>query len=91
MECPRGHGRQNIIVNITADGMPPKQANEIIARRLECGCVVGGEQYEKFKAAMADIEKDRVLGVQNLEEEARLAKEAVYQTYILKGGEEHAE
>ncbi len=92
MECPKGHGRQKIAQMITANGTNPTKMSQVIAHRLECGCVVGGEQYEKFKAAVTEIENEVSTKVRNLEEDARQRKAAVYQTYIVgKGGQKHAE
>lgn len=83
MECPKGHGRQNVVVNLTADGSNPLRAGDILAQKLACGCVVGGEQYEKFKAAVAEIEATRVTAWQDIEEEARQRKAAVYQAFLV--------
>ena len=52
VECPKGHGRQPIVANITADGTTPKHATDVIARKLGCGCIVGGEEYRKFQEAV---------------------------------------
>ncbi len=92
MECPKGHGRQAIVQMITADGKNPTKMSQVIAHRLACGCVVGGEAYEKFKAAVAEIESEVATQVRDLEETARQKKAAVYQAYITgKGGQKHAE
>ncbi len=92
MECPKGHGRQAISQLITADGKNPTKMAQVIAHRLACGCVVGGEAYEKFKASVAEIEGEVALKIRDLEEDARQRKAAVYQSYIVgKGGQKHAE
>lgn len=82
MECPKGHGRQNVHVMLTADGTNPTKFSQVMAYRLACGCVVGGEQYEKFKAAVLAIEHEVSTTVRDLEEDARQKKAAIYQTYI---------
>ncbi len=86
MECPKGHGRQNIHVMLTADGRNPTKADQVMAYRLACGCVVGGEQYEKFKKAVNEIESEVSTTVRDLEENARQKKAAVYQAYIIGKG-----
>jgi len=82
MECPRGHGRQNVSQNLTADGTNPTKAAQIMAYRLACGCVVGGEKYEKFKAAVTEIETDVSVTIRDIEEDARQRKAAVYQAFV---------
>jgi len=82
MECPNGHGRQNVVVNLTADGRNPVKAAQVMAHRLACGCVVGGEQYEKFKEAVTEIETGVSIAVRDLEEDARQRKAAVYQAFV---------
>jgi len=82
MECPKGHGRQNIQVMLTADGRDPTKAAQVMAYRLACGCVVGGEQYEKFKLAVTEIENNISIAVRDLEEDARQKKAAVYQAFV---------
>jgi hypothetical protein len=48
MDCPKGHGWQPIVLNMTVDGQGATQPGEILAQRLGCGCVVGGEDYNAF-------------------------------------------
>lgn len=92
MECPKGHGRQNISVMLTADGTNPTKMSQVMAYRLQCGCVVGGEAYEKFKAATAEIEHEVAIAIRDLQEDARQKTAAVYQSYIVgKGEKKHAE
>lgn len=92
MECPNGHGRQNVVRNITADGGDPVKASEIVAKKLACGCVVGGEDYEKFREAVEAIDLDRTNAVRKIEEAARKKKATAYNTYVVKhGGGENAE
>jgi len=87
MECPKGHGRQNIVVNITADGSNPVHACEIVAYKLACGCVVGGEKYEEFKVAVAKIDADRAKAIRAIEEDVRQHKAAVYQSFVVREGD----
>lgn len=51
MECPYGHGRQPVVLNMTVDGQGAIHPDQILAQRLGCGCVVGGEDYDKFLKA----------------------------------------
>ncbi|MCW4049025.1 MAG: hypothetical protein NWE89_04735 [Candidatus Bathyarchaeota archaeon] len=46
--CPEGCGYQPIQQNITATGVPAHKAKDVIAQRLRCGHVVGGEEYDEF-------------------------------------------
>lgn len=92
IECPNGHGRQNIIVNLTADGSNPIYADQIVARKLACGCVVGGEEFEAFQKASIAIDIERANAIRQIEEEAQKKKAAAYQGYVVaRRGEKHAE
>lgn len=82
IECPKGHGRQNIVQMMTADGTNATKAGQVMAQRLACGCVVGGEKYEKFQKAVNEIDTDVSIAVRDMEEDARQRKAAVYQAYI---------
>lgn len=86
IECPNGHGRQNIIVHITPDNSNPRKASDVVARKLQCGCVVGGKEYEKFRAAAAAIDLDRTNAIQKIEEEARKKKGAAYSAFVMNRG-----
>lgn len=90
-ECPNGHGRQNVIVNITADGSPPDHPEDVIAMKLACGCVVGGEEYTRFQEAVRQAEADEANALAAVRKQAQAKKAAAYKLYVLKGGEEHAE
>lgn len=86
MECMKGHGRQNIVMNLTADGTNPTKMSQVIAHRLACGCVVGGEQYEKFRERLTEIETVTARAIQTLEEDARQEKAILYQDHISRKG-----
>lgn len=92
MECPKGHGRQPVAVNITADGSNPTKASQVVAYKLKCGCVVGGEDYEKFRAEAARIEADRANAIGKIDDDARKQKATAYNTFVVgKKGDSHAE
>ncbi len=82
-ECPNGHGRQNIVVLITPDASNPRKASDVVAWKLACGCVVGGAEYEQFKAAVAEIELDRADAIRKIEESARKQKAAAYTGFVV--------
>lgn len=90
-ECPNGHGRQNIVVLITPDASNPRKMSEVVAQKLACGCVVGGEAYEQFKAAAAKVELNRVNAIRKIEEDARKQKAAAYRGFVLNREASHAE
>jgi hypothetical protein len=48
MYCPECGKRQAVVANITADGVGARKAEDVIAHRLACGHVVGGEEYTEF-------------------------------------------
>lgn len=82
LECPNGHGRQNVLANITADGLPPKKAKDVIAKRLACGCVVGGKDYENFLKSVHDIEVEQAAAIEKIREAAKHKKSAAYQAML---------
>lgn len=83
-ECPHGHGRQNVTANITADGLPPKRAQDVVAIRLKCGCVVGGEEFSAFQAAVAKAAEEEALAIQAVRKKAQDKKAQAYKTFVVK-------
>lgn len=83
-ECPNGHGRQNVAANITADGQPPKRATDVIAIRLKCGCVVGGEEYKQFQEAVSKAAQEEASAIQAARKAAQDKKAAAFNTYVNK-------
>jgi len=63
MECPNGHGRQNVILNITPNASATARAKDVVAKKLACGCVIGGEEYNEFLDAIhkIDIEEQHAI------------------------------
>lgn len=92
MECPYGCGRQRVAVNITADGSNPVKMSEVVAFRLTCGHVVGGEDYEVFRKIAQAADAERADAVRKIEEETRQKKATAYQNFVVaRGGQKHAE
>lgn len=85
-ECPNGHGRQNVIANITADGSPANRPEDVIARKLACGCVVGGEEYTRFQEAVQKVADDEANALAAVRKSAQAKKAAAYQKFVLKEG-----
>jgi len=90
-ECPNGHGRQNVVSNITADGSIPRQPHDVIAQKLACGCVVGGEEYSKFQELVRKIQNEEAEDISRSRKDATNKKAAAYKSYVLKGADSHAE
>lgn len=86
-ECPNGHGRQNIIVNITADGSPPVKNSDVVAHKLACGCVVGGPDYDEFQKHVLEIRNAEKLAISVEKEKARKALGAAFRAYNTQRGE----
>jgi len=63
LECPNGHGRQNVIQNITADYSSTAKASDVVAKKLQCGCVVGGEEYNAFLETVHKINSEEAVAV----------------------------
>lgn len=67
MFCPECSTRQAVVANITADGVGARKAEDVIAHRLACGHVVGGEDYTEFikKAEAINQEtRDSIMRIQ---------------------------
>ena len=80
-ECPNGHGRKNVIGNITADGSAPVKSSDVIAQKLECGCVVGGADYEEFQKNVLDIRNKEKVAIAAVKENARKALGAAFKAH----------
>lgn len=79
IECPNGHGRQNIVANINVEGKPIVRGNDVHIRKLACGCQVGGPEYEEFLRHVNEIRNEESKTIVALREKTRqtLAKEYV--------------
>lgn len=80
-ECPNGHGRHFVIGNITADGSAPTKSSDVIAQKLACGCVVGGEDYEEFQKNVLTIRNDEKRAIAAAKEKARKALGAAFKAH----------
>lgn len=83
-ECPNNHGRQNIVANITADGLAPRSAADVVAVRLKCGCVVGGDEYKSFQIAVSKAAEKEALAIQAARKKAQDEKAQAFKTYVVK-------
>ena len=63
IECPNGHGRQMVVQNITPNFAPTAKAADVVARKLACGCVVGGEEYDAFLQTVHEINAKEAVAV----------------------------
>ena len=86
MECPYGCGRQRVAVYITADATNPKTMKDVVAYKLTCGHVVGGEDYERFQEAATAIEVERSAAIRKIEEESRKKKATAYSNFVINRG-----
>ena len=55
MICPECGKRSPVVGAITIDGLGARRSEDVIARRLGCGHVVGGEEYTRFLALRQEI------------------------------------
>ncbi len=81
LECPNGHGRQNVVANINVEGKPIRKGDDVHIQKLACGCQVGGPEYSKFLEKVEAIKSDEAKTIQALKEKTRLALGAAYQSY----------
>lgn len=63
LECPNGHGRQNVVQNITPNFAPTAKAADVVAKKLACGCVVGGEEYNAFLETVHKINAEESVSI----------------------------
>lgn len=63
LECPNGHGRQNVVQNITPNFAATARAADVVAKKLACGCVVGGEEYNAFLETVHKINAQEAVAV----------------------------
>jgi hypothetical protein len=78
--CPICNTHQPYVQAITVDGEPAQKADEILARRLKCGHVLGGSQYEAFKKSSHDIDLEAFNTVQAARQNAVDKKSALWQS-----------
>lgn len=67
MFCPECGKRFAVVASITADGLGARKAEDVIAHRLACGHVVGGEAYNGFIIKADEIRqetRDRIMRIQ---------------------------
>jgi len=80
--CPECGERQNVVGHITINGLPPKSADDVIASRLSCGHVVGGEGYDALVAEVQRIDVEKVKQIEDVKRWARNAKTAAYKAHV---------
>jgi hypothetical protein len=83
-ECPNGHGWQPQVGIITKDGLGVKKASEVIAKRLGCGCVVGGDEYKEFISQSAQIDQEAAQKVFALHQDAQAKKSSLWKAITAK-------
>lgn len=90
-ECPNGHGRQRIVLNVTSDGKSPRRAHDIVARRLACGCVLPSGQFEAFQEAVGDVRTWAANEIMRIRRVETQKMGVAFKEYVMKEGEENAE
>ncbi len=85
-ECPNGHGRQAIVANITADGTTPKQATDVIAQKLACGCIVGGASYRAFQEAVVKAKQEEAEALNAVRKATQDKLGNAYKLYVTQEG-----
>jgi len=90
-ECPNGHGRQRIVQNITVDGNAPRRAEDIIARKLACGCVLQSGPFEAFQEAVGKVKEWKARQIMRISGEATARMGAAYAEFVQDKGDANAE
>ena len=78
MECPNGHGRQNVVLNITPDMKTTARIDEVVAKKLACGCVVGGEEYQAFLEEIHNINVQEQKSIEQLRKQNASRRAAAF-------------
>jgi hypothetical protein len=81
LECPNGHGRQNVIANINVEGRPIKKGSDVHIQKLACQCQVGGPKYQEFLEKIERIRKDEAKQLVDIREKFRLLVGKEFQKY----------
>jgi len=82
MLCPECGERKSVVGHVTVNGLPPKSADDVIASRLSCGHVVGGEGYDALVAEVQRIDVEKVKQTEAVKKWARNAKTAAYKAHV---------
>lgn len=82
LECPNGHGRQNVVQNITPNFAPTAKAADVVARKLSCGCVVGGEEYNAFLETVHKINSDEAIAVAAAQKASANKRSSAYKALL---------
>ncbi len=81
LECPNGHGRQNVVANINVEGKPIVKGDDVHIMKLACGCQVGGPKYQDFLVKVGELRKAESAAIMALREKTRLSIGAEFQRY----------
>jgi hypothetical protein len=82
LECPNGHGRQNVVQNITPNFAPTARAADVVAKKLACGCVVGGEEYNAFLANVHQINAEEAVAIAAIKKGASDRRATTYKGLV---------
>lgn len=72
-----------MIQNITPDFAPTAKASEVVARKLACGCVVGGSEYEAFLQSIHEINAQEAIAVAAAKKAAADKRATAYQGLVV--------
>lgn len=76
--CPICLTHQAVVRNITINGDPAEKATDVVARRLACGHVLGGEKYNEYILTVRDIEIDAATKKNEIDQAAYSKKAALW-------------
>ena len=82
MLCPICGTHQPFTRNLTVDGKPAVHSDDVIARELGCGHVIGGDSYREFMAACNKIDVTAAQRIVAIKNKAREDKAAAWRTLI---------
>lgn len=85
VDCPQCGTHQAIVRNITADGESPKKASDVMARKLACGHVIGGEKYNEYVKKVNEINTASAAQKQAIDDEASSKKAGLWKAIAEPG------
>lgn len=69
--CPICGTHQGFVRNLTADGKPATHTDDVVARELACGHVIGGPEYRAYVDTVHRIDVDAAEKILAIKSKAR--------------------
>jgi predicted nucleic-acid-binding Zn-ribbon protein len=77
-KCPECGEHAAYISAITATGEQAKKPEDIIARKLSCGHIVGNTDYNEYRKQLAAIEEDEANKIRAIKTQGIKSRQAIW-------------